>query len=128
MYQFGTKSTDRLMTCDPRIIAVLYTAIRNSPIDFAVTCGFRNEHDQNQRFRDGTSKLEWPYSKHNKIPSLAVDVEPWPIDYEDIERYHRLAGVLLTVASMLGVPLFWAGDSSDPWFKYDLAHYELREK
>lgn len=41
--------------------------------------GHRNETDQNEAFESGASTKQWPYSKHNSLPSMAVDVAPWPI-------------------------------------------------
>jgi hypothetical protein len=51
-----------------------------SPIDFKILCGHREEKEQNEAFNKGNSKLKWPQSKHNSLPSLAVDIAPFPVN------------------------------------------------
>jgi len=92
-------------------------------------CGFRNEADQNKAFEMGLSKVQWPDSKHNKLPSLAVDVSPDPIDW-DRERLTYMAGMIMALAYFLSIPLLWGGDwSNDTVLKDnafdDLVHFEL---
>ena len=40
--------------------------------------------------REGRSKLSWLESKHNCEPSRAVDIAPYPIDWDDRERFSHL--------------------------------------
>ena len=47
---------------------------------------------QDRHFREGRSKVKFPDGKHNVMPSRAVDVVPYPIDWEDRERFHYFAG------------------------------------
>ena len=69
--------------------------------DCSIICGFRNEADQNKAFDDGFSTVKYPNSKHNQLPSLAVDVIPYPIDYKDVNRMRFFAGFVLGIASQL---------------------------
>jgi peptidoglycan L-alanyl-D-glutamate endopeptidase CwlK len=71
--------------------------------DCKIICGFRNELDQNKAFEDGYSKLKYPNSKHNQVPSLAVDVVPYPIDWKDVNRMRFFAGFVLGIARQLKV-------------------------
>jgi len=74
--------------------------------------------------------VRYPNSKHNTIPARAVDVCPWPIDWDDQERATYFAGVVMGIASQLGVGLRWGGDwdrdteLEDNQFD-DLPHFEL---
>ena len=95
--------------------------------------GHRPEHKQNQMVREGKSKLVWPNSKHNQNPSIAVDVVPYPIDWEDKERFKAFAGYVFGMATILGIRLRWGGTwSNNPLDKeasfYDAVHFELTNR
>lgn len=131
MPSFGKRSLASLETCDPRLQSVAHEAIQD--FDFAVICGHRNKQDQDKAIADGKSKTPWPTSKHNSIPSRAMDLVPYPVDWDDVGRFKAMAGVVLTAAEKLGVELRWGGDfnrdgdktTNDAW---DLPHFELVEK
>jgi peptidoglycan LD-endopeptidase CwlK len=98
--------------------------------DCSVLCGHRNEADQNAAFEQGLSKLQFPLSKHNSLPSLAVDAVPYPINWNDTEAFQRFASIVLTTAKRLNIPIRWGGDwnqngsSADERF-LDMPHFEL---
>ena len=75
MNRFSESSKLRLNTCH-QDLRVLFAHII---IDFdnTVVWGFRGEKDQNKAFAEGNSTLKWPNSKHNRMPSWAVDVAPY---------------------------------------------------
>lgn len=130
MPQFGRRSLERLSQCDERLQRILQRAIKL--YDFTILTGHRTEEEQNKAYSQGASKLQWPHSQHNNLPSLAVDVAPWPIDWYDKNRFFFLAGVLLTLAKEEGVELRWGGDwDGDRDFKdqtfNDLPHFEIKE-
>lgn len=122
MPRLGNKSRKKLETCDKKLQEILETAIEI--MDFSVLCGHRGEEEQNEYYHTGRSKVKYPNSKHNKSPSKAVDIAPWPIDWEDKARFHELAGVIKAVAHEKGIKIKWGGD-----FKgfFDGPHYELDE-
>lgn len=35
-----------------------------------ISCGWRDQADQNQAFADGKSKLQWPHSQHNVVDDM----------------------------------------------------------
>lgn len=133
--RFGTISNYNLSTCSANLQRLMDEAIRRAPkwLDFAITCGHRNELDQEKAFREGKSTKRWPDSKHNKMPSKAVDVRPAsPFsaeDWNDRLRFARLIGFIEGVAIDLGIPirvgLDFSGDgrSLDERF-LDLPHIE----
>lgn len=108
MPTFSTLSEQRLETCDVRLQAILKEAIRH--VDFTVLCGFRGPDEQEDAFRTGRSKVRWPNSKHNRKPSVAVDLAPYPVDWTDTARFARLAGYIERIAHEQGVKLRWGGD------------------
>lgn len=130
MPTFSKKSVDRLETCDHRIQMVLKRAITR--YDFTVLCGHRNKQEQNDAFERGASKLRWPQSKHNRVPSMAVDVAPFPIDWDNLDRFRELAAVIMDEANKLGIKLRWGGDfnmNGKPDDKFiDMPHFELIER
>ena len=99
-------------------------------MDFTICCGHRNEADQDEAFHMGLSKKHWPESKHNREPSEAIDIAPWPIDWKDENAFYHLAGIVRAEAKRLGLPIRWGGDwdgdfdLQDQTFM-DLGHFEL---
>lgn len=120
MPSFGKRSLDCLETVDPRITKVLNEAIKH--YDFSVIEGYRSEEKQNEYVESGASKLKFPYSKHNKYPSLAVDIVPYPIDWDNLQRFHELAKVIKEACEVVGEKdLKWGYDL----WKWDMPHWEL---
>ena len=130
MPHFSQRSLDRLSTCDNRLQLVFNKVIQH--FDCTIIQGYRPREEQEQAFRNGRTKVHWPNSKHNKQPSLAVDVAPYPIDWNDRERFHLFAGFVLGTASSKGITLRWGGDwdrdteVDDNTFD-DLPHFEIFE-
>jgi len=133
LYRFSADSLRELDTCDPRLQRLLKEAIRY--VDFSVLEGHRGKARQDALYfsEPKRSKLRWPNSKHNKTPSLAVDIAPYPIDFGDFIRFAHLIGVVRGIASQMGIPiragLDWDGDGelSDNRFN-DYPHIEIDEK
>lgn len=129
MPKFSKRSKENLRTAHPTLQEICRRAIKI--VDFAVIAGHRSKEVQDQLFEEGKSKLQFPDSKHNTFPSLAVDVVPYPVDWEDQRRFYYLAGVFQTIAHDLGVDIRHGGDwDEDDIFKdqkfYDLPHFELK--
>lgn len=95
-----------------------------------VICGHRTEKDQNQAVLMGNSKTPWPRSKHNKLPSEAIDIVPTPIDWKNREAFYHFAGFVQGIAAALEIKIRWGGDwDGDRDLKnqkfFDLVHFEL---
>ena len=128
MPSFGRRSKEKLAECDERLQRIANAAIKIT--DFSVYEGHRGRDRQNRLFRQGASKLQYPRSKHNAKPSNAMDIAPYPIDWQDSARFYFLAGVIKAVAAQLGIGIRWGGDwDSDGQFTdqtfHDLPHFEL---
>lgn len=131
MYRFGRASRERLSTCHSSLQEIFNEVIKI--IDCSILVGHRGQEEQTQAFISKKSKLAWPNSKHNKTPSLAVDVAPYPIDWNDRGRFYFFAGVVKGVAASKGIKIRWGGDwDGDNDFKDqtfdDLVHFELVEE
>lgn len=128
MPKFSQKSKSQLDTCDRRLQIIFNEVIKH--IDCTILEGFRDKKKQNEVFEKGLSDVKWPDSKHNIKPSLALDVAPYPIDWNDKYRFYYFAGFILGVSKCLGIELRWGGDwDGDHDFKdqklNDLVHFEL---
>ena len=128
MPAFSDSSLTRLRQCDHRLQGVFDFVIQT--FDCTILSGHRGRREQEQAFAAGNSKLRWPDSKHNSVPSMAVDAAPYPIDWDDRERATLFAGYVLGVAAARGIRLRWGGDWDrdtevrDTEFD-DLWHFEL---
>ena len=74
MPRFGTRSKSRLHTCDERLQKLFKEVVKG--FDCTVIEGHRGKTKQNAAYDKGNSKLKYPKGKHNRIPSIAVDVAP----------------------------------------------------
>lgn len=129
MYKFGSRSQKNLMEAHPDLQKLFNEVIKH--YDCAVIEGHRPEWEQNKAYHAGKSKLKFPHSKHNQMPSLAVDVIPWPVDWNDYKRFYFFGGLVKGIADQMGIDIRWGGDwDSDNSFKdqsfHDLPHFELR--
>ena len=131
MPKFGTKSVERLATCDKRLQKVFNEVIKY--YDCTVTCGYRGEEDQNKAFDEGRSNAKFPKGKHNNSPSTAVDIYPYPIDFKNYDRLSHFAGFVLGIANTMGIKLRWGRDwqqefwteKKDTTKLKDYPHFEL---
>jgi hypothetical protein len=120
MPSFGKTSKERLATCHPDIQRLMNEVIKR--VDITILCGHRGEVEQNAAFKNHTSQLKWPRGKHNKTPALAVDIAPYPVDWDDEPGFYSLAVIVKCIAMELKIPIKWGGD----WESFkDLPHYEL---
>ena len=128
MYKFGKTSTTRLESCDVRLQLLMKEVIKY--IDFSVIDGHRSQELQDKYYDAGKTQVKWPNSKHNVFPSRAVDVAPYPIDWNDNVRFAYLVGIIMGVASQMGIEvrcgIDWDrdGDIRDHTF-LDFPHIEL---
>ena len=129
MPKFGKRSKNALHSCDERLIKVFDEVIKT--VDCSVLEGHRGQSKQDKYYEEGKSKVKYPSGRHNKLPSMACDVVPYPIDWDDRERFTLFAGFVLGIAKSMGINLRWGGDWDQDWTvkdnKFDdFPHFELR--
>lgn len=126
MASYGKTSTERLATTHPLLQKVFNEVVKK--FDNTIVCGHRSVREQEEAFSAGKSKVR--FGKHNIYPSLAVDAAPWPLDWNDLERFTRFGFYVMGVAAGMGVPLRWGRDwdgdfdLNDQKFN-DFPHFEL---
>tara|TARA_R100001594_G_C4005257_1_gene255717 strand:+ start:380 stop:769 length:390 start_codon:yes stop_codon:yes gene_type:complete len=129
MPKFGKKSRERLKTCDEKLQKVFNEVIKH--VDCSVLEGHRSKDRQNKLFEEGKTKVKYPNGRHNRQPSSAVDVTPYPVDWKDRERQTLFAGFVIGVASQMGIKLRWGGDWDQDFQVVDnrfddFPHFELK--
>lgn len=136
--EYSSTSLARFRTLHPDLQQILTLALQLG-FDHAIVCGHRGEEEQTQAYESGNSTVRWPNSKHNKFPSLAVDVAPWYPGIKDLwnaEHCRTFAGVILCIAETLRVAgeieheVRWGGDWNRNGDQQDqnlddLVHFEL---
>ena len=114
-------------------LKVLVTRIRDEVTDISLIFGYRDRETQNIMFDNDRSKLRYPDSKHNRKPSLAVDLQPYPFPEHEPKLWGALgyiAGHAFRIAEEEGFKIRWGGDwdrdgdMTDQNFD-DLFHIEL---
>jgi len=126
--RFSKRSRSRLGTCHPSLQKIFHETIKH--FDCTILEGARSKEKQDEAFLKGNSKVKWPNGKHNRVPSVAVDVIPYPIDWGDRERMSYFAGYVQGISTQMEIPLRWGGDwDQDTELKDnrfdDLVHFEL---
>jgi peptidoglycan L-alanyl-D-glutamate endopeptidase CwlK len=137
MAAFSKKSLEILETCDDRIIKILKDTIKY--FDFSILYGYRTSDEQFELFRKGRAIKNGNWiitdqskivtyldgtkykSKHNFEPAQAVDIVPYPVDWQDIERFLSLAEMVKLSALKYDIALTWGGD----WRMKDYPHFEI---
>lgn len=136
MPKFSKQSRDKLNTCDKKLIKIFTKVIDR--FDCTIICGHRTQDEQLQLFKQGRTLVDGKWIKtgktvtnldgykkvgrHNSYPSEAVDAVPYPIDWNDLDRFKELSKVIKEVALEEGVELTWGGD----WESFkDYPHWEL---
>ena len=131
MPRFSRKSNIKLGTCHPQLQRLFREVIKE--YDCTVVWGYRGKEDQNEAYDTGHSQKRWPNSKHNSVPSPAIDVAPYVegkgIVWEARQCYY-FAGYVMRVAKELGINIRtgadWDGDFdvNDQSFR-DVCHFEI---
>jgi len=139
MPKFGNASTTRLATCHIDLQLIFNEVCKT--VNCSIFCGYRAKESQEKAFIAGLSQVQFPNSKHNNFPSMAVDAGPYfpelkNTDWDDAIAFASFHGYVKRVAEELlkagriSHTIRWGGDwdsdgrTSDETFK-DLPHFEL---
>tara|TARA_R100001082_G_scaffold28180_1_gene14158 strand:- start:1108 stop:1506 length:399 start_codon:yes stop_codon:yes gene_type:complete len=132
MPRFSRKSREKLEGVDARLVLLLEEVVKY--FDITIIEGKRSQERQNQLVKEGKSKTK--FGKH--VQGMAVDIAPYPIDWNARDDFHYLGGFVLGIACKMGVNVRWGGDwSSSSLAKEqrttkdnsfdDLVHFEIKE-
>ena len=137
MYKFSKRSRDNLSTASENLQRLFNEVIKE--IDCTVICGHRSPEEQFELYKKGRVNKDFKWivvdkskvvtnidgrakkSNHNYLPSRAVDVVPYPLDWNDLNAFKKLGEVVKRKAKELGIKISWGGD----WQTLkDYPHYE----
>jgi peptidoglycan L-alanyl-D-glutamate endopeptidase CwlK len=136
MNRFSEISKARLKTCHSDLQILCNRLIER--YDFTIVCGHRGEEDQNKAYKEKKSTKRWPDSKHNTVPSLAIDLAPYEstgIDWSKLQSCY-FAGQVIGLAEELfaqgimkhrirpGIDWNVDDDIDDTKF-FDAGHFEI---
>ncbi len=138
MPRFSQESLSKLSTCHHDLQVIFFEVIKF--FDCIVLEGYRNQEGQEAAFKAGNTQLHYPEGKHNKTPSLAVDVAPYEpvgrVDWRDYLRFYYFGGFVMGIAKklldegkithLLTYGGDWDGDTQlkDENFR-DLVHFQI---
>ena len=121
-YPYSERSLAAIYSCHPDLQRVAFAVAEHCNV--TVLCGHRGKAEQDEAFKHGRSRVEWPDSPHSRIPSEAIDMVPYPIDWLDEGRLRFFAGFVCGLAVGLDPPveIKWGG-----YIKglADMPHYRL---
>ena len=101
-YKLGTRSLQNLSGVHPDMQTVVKKAIEITEVDFTVIEGIRHIDRQRQLLKEGKSTTL--NSRH--LTGHAVDMVPWPVDWEDLDRFETMAEAMKDAAESLTFPLY----------------------
>ena len=131
-FKWGNKSLGNHGTLSQNLRKIADRVLGYGIIDCMIDCSFRTQPEQDRLYDLEKSKVMWPDSKHNHLPSKAMDLVPVIGALPSWNNYHCsvLAGLVLAAAKELGIPIRWGGNwdmdyepITDQDFQ-DLAHFE----
>ena len=153
MPRFSRKSDAILDTTHERLQLLFRYVV--SVFDCTALEGFRNEHTQRRAFDRGASKVLFPNGKHNKMPSLALDIGPYDREKRGVNwetsllskgmlaclrhngfepnwkaqknlcRFYLFAGFVKGIAHSFGMKIRWGGDWDGDWDVSDQSFDDL---
>ena len=116
--KLSSRSLANLQGVHPQLVDVVQRAIQITAQDFAVLQSVRTQAEQADKYAQGRTKpgpvVTWTlHSKH--IPgadgySHAVDIVPYPVDWNTPAKFDAVAKAMLTAADQLGYVIRWGAD------------------
>ena len=137
-YVLGKKSLDKLKGVHPNLVEVVKRAIELTSQDFMVLEGVRTPERQRELYAQGRTKpgpkVTWTLtSNHFKQKDgfgHAVDLVPFPVDWEDLKKFDAVSKAMFAAAKELGIKIRWGKDwdmdgKSGEKGESDSPHWEL---
>lgn len=118
-YSLSQRSLKNLEGVHPNLVAVVKRAIEITEQDFVVIEGVRTQARQDELWAQGRTK-PGPIVTWTKDASShgigkdgyghAVDICPYPVDWNDISKFDAIYVAMMAAAQELGVRLRYGGD------------------
>ncbi|MFW2003010.1 M15 family metallopeptidase [Acinetobacter ursingii] len=151
VYVLSKKSLSRLEGVHPNLVKVVQRAIQLTDQDFSVLEGVRSKEQCYINYGKGRTveqcavknvpakyaqpkekKVTWlnnPLSSKH-VTGQAVDLVPYPVDWDDLAKFNAIAKAMFTAAQELDVKIRWGADwNSNGVYRekgeYDSPHFEL---
>jgi len=104
-FKLSARSEGKLEGLDPRLVAVVKSAIHRSKIDFGVICGMRTLEEQRELVEKGASQTM--KSKH--LQGYAVDLMAYigSRGSWELNLYDDIADAMAEAAREIDVPIRW---------------------
>lgn len=117
-YRFSPSSLKKLKSCHWKLQELFQEVIRHN--DCTILEGHRSRQRQEQLVAKGLSQTM--NSRHLHDPSLAVDAAPWPLDWNNRDRFIAFGELVKNIAHRMGIHITWGGD----WHRFkDFVHFQL---
>jgi peptidoglycan LD-endopeptidase CwlK len=128
MPTFSDRSKKARKELHPTLQKLVDLAIKE--VDFVILDAQRGRAEQEKARKGGFSKAGFGQSAHNYIPAVALDVCPYPIDFDDAAKFRKIAKVFMRIAEEHDLPIRWGGDwdMDGDWKNerfLDWGHFEL---
>jgi len=129
MASFGQSSLKRLDGVSHKLQDLAYRVVlEHHDCTILPLGGKRTQEEQLKLVATGKSKTM--NSKH--LEGLAIDLAPYPIDWNNTKRFYYFAGIVMAVAREMDLKIRWGGDwdrddDLDDQSFNDLVHFELVE-
>lgn len=128
-YKLGARSRSNLQGVHPDLVRVVERAIELTKQDFTVVQGLRTPAQQAENVKKGVS---WT-NRSRHLTGHAVDVVPYPVDWNDLNKFSVIRDAFFQAAHELDIPLRWGGDwNGNGDYRdeirrgvYDGGHFEL---
>lgn len=117
-FALGDRSHKNLDGVHSDLVSVVELAIKLTTQDFMVIEGLRTIERQKQLLAEGKSKTM--NSRH--LTGHAVDLCPYPVDWNDTNKFKAIADAMKSAAHKLDIPIEWGGDWKGGW---DKPHFQL---
>lgn len=150
-YVLSTLSLSRLKDVNQNLVKVVQRAIEITAQDFLVVEGVRTREQCMVNWGKGRTqaqcsakgiptkyaqpklaKVTWlsnPFSSKH-VTGHAVDLVPYPVDWNDLNKFDQIAKAMFAAAKELGVSIRWGADwDNDGNYRekgeYDSPHFEI---
>ena len=108
-YALGQRSLDRLKGVHPDLVEVIQRAISLTPQDFTILEGVRSKARQLELYAQGRTQpgpvVTWTKTSNHFVRAdgfgYAVDMAPFPIDWNDAKRFDDVAQAMFKAAELI---------------------------